>query len=97
MAIFDNGWWYLGIIGILFALVYRIPQITKLIRTKKSDNVSKKSFILQSCAYFFLLSYTILATWDPILVGYYIIGTLQNITVVYYILKYETNEGLSEI
>jgi len=48
-----------GYIGILFAIIYRFPQIIKIYKNKKGEDISKKTFILHNCAYLFLLIYII--------------------------------------
>ena len=45
-----------GYIGILFATIYRIPQIIKIYKNKKGEDISTKTFILHNCAYLFLKS-----------------------------------------
>mgnify|MGYP000400892054 CR=1 FL=1 len=55
--------------GVFFAVIYRIPQVVKLYRTKKGSDISKKSFILHN---------GLKNKMDYILLGYYCIGSIQN-------------------
>lgn len=72
-----------GYIGILFAIIYRIPQIIKIYKNKKGENISTKTFILHNCAYLFLLIYIIRKKpIDYLVVSYYIIGAFQNLIIV---------------
>lgn len=72
-----------GYIGILFAMIYRIPQMIKIYKHKKGEDISATTFILHNCAYFFFLVYVILKQpTDYLLVSYYIIGTSQNLIIV---------------
>jgi uncharacterized protein with PQ loop repeat len=77
------NWEIIGYLGIFFASVYRIPQITKIYRTKKGGDVSKKSFLLQNAAYIALIIYVCgKQKGDIILIIYYIIGLIQNIAII---------------
>ena len=72
-----------GYLGISFAMIYRIPQIIKLYKTKKGEDISNKTFILHNCAYLFLLLYV--CRKDPVdylIVSYCIIGVIQNLIIV---------------
>jgi len=51
------NWQIIGYLGIFFASVYRIPQITKIYRTKKGGDISNRSFLLQNAAYIALIAY----------------------------------------
>ena len=35
-------WKFIGYLGLFFAAIYRIPQIIKIYKTKKGEDVSKK-------------------------------------------------------
>ena len=72
-----------GYLGIMFAMIYRIPQIIKIYKHKKGEDISTKMFILHNCAYIFLLTY--ISTKKPIdflILSYYIIGIIQNFIIV---------------
>ena len=72
-----------GYIGLIFAITYRIPQILKIFKNKKGEDISKKTFILHNCAYLFLLIYIIRKTpLDYLILSYYIIGASQNLIIV---------------
>lgn len=87
----SSGWSIFGILGVVCALIYRIPQAAKLYETKKSDDVSMKSFTVQTFAYGFFVLY-MFKYFDAILFFYYISGGLQNIFVLYLIKKYRNND-----
>ena len=72
-----------GYIGLIFAITYRIPQMIKIYKTKKGEDISKKTFILHNCAYLFLLIYIIRKpTLDYLILSYYIIGASKNLIIV---------------
>ena len=72
-----------GYIGIVFAMIYRIPQIIKIYKNKKGEDISTKTFILHNCAYIFLLIYiSTKKTIDYLILSYYIIGMIQNLLIV---------------
>lgn len=76
-------WKIIGIIGIIFAMIYRIPQMIKIYKTKKSNDISKTMFILHNCAYIFLLLYIVNKhPIDYLILSYYIIGMIQNLIIV---------------
>ena len=82
-----KGWMaleWLGYMGVFFAVIYRIPQVVKLYRTKKGADVSKKSFMLHNGAYISLILYISLSKpeLDYILMGYYVVGLVQNILII---------------
>jgi uncharacterized protein with PQ loop repeat len=72
-----------GYIGIFFAIIYRIPQIIKIYKNKKGEDISTKTFILHNCAYLFFLIYVIRKKpTDYLIVSYYIVGAIQNLIIV---------------
>ena len=72
-----------GYLGLFFAFIYRIPQIVKIYKTKKGENISKKTFILHNFAYIFFILYVVnKSTIDYLLLSYYIIGIIQNLIIV---------------
>jgi uncharacterized protein with PQ loop repeat len=72
-----------GYIGIVFAMTYRIPQIIKIYKNKKGEDISNKTFLLHNCAYIFLLIYiSNKPPVDYLIISYYIIGMVQNLIVV---------------
>tara|TARA_Y100000590_G_scaffold405520_1_gene493909 strand:- start:546 stop:833 length:288 start_codon:yes stop_codon:yes gene_type:complete len=86
---------WLGYMGVAFATIYRIPQIMKICKTKKGDDVSKKSFLLHNGAYISFILYLIYGRKeiDTILMVYYVIGMIQNLTIVG-LKKYYKREAL---
>ena len=77
-------WKFIGYLGVFFAAIYRIPQIVKIYKTKKGEDVSKKAFILHNGAY---ISFIIYLTYgkndiDYILLIYYFIGIIQNLIII---------------
>lgn len=74
----------IGYCGILFAAIYRIPQIVKIYRTKRGGDVSKKSFILHNGAYISFIVYLVYGKENPdyILLIYYCIGIFQNLIIL---------------
>jgi uncharacterized protein with PQ loop repeat len=78
----EVSWDIFGYIAFVIAMIYRIPQILKMYRTKKSDDVSSKMFVLQSisCACFIIYLLGIQNN-DILLISYYSIGIFLNIIV----------------
>jgi uncharacterized protein with PQ loop repeat len=78
----DGSWNIFGYIAFITALIYRIPQILKMYRTKKSNDVSAKMFILQSISCLFFIIYLAGSkNIDILLISYYSIGIFLNIIV----------------
>ena len=70
-------WQIIGYLGIFFAVIYRIPQIIKLYKTKKGGDISKSSFILQNLAYVAFTIYLFSKDEkDYILISYEFMGIL---------------------
>ena len=88
------SWAIAGYIGIFFAAVYRIPQITKIYRTKKGDDLSKKAFLLHNGAYIAFIVYLTNngKPTDYVLLSYYGIGITQNLMIVGMKEYYKWNE-----
>jgi len=77
------NWTIFGYLGIIFAMVYRIPQIIKIYKNKKGEDISTTTFVLHNFAYIFLIIY--ISTKHPIdylILSYYIIGIIQNFIIV---------------
>ena len=87
---YDSHWYIPGILGIIFAMVYRIPQIMKIWKTKKAKYVSAKMFMIQILAYISLIIYTTGTSLDVILLIYYITGLIQNIIICLLKKKYDS-------
>tara|TARA_Y100000590_G_scaffold233768_1_gene263352 strand:- start:1259 stop:1648 length:390 start_codon:yes stop_codon:yes gene_type:complete len=90
-----SGWSVFGILGVICALIYRIPQAKKIYQTKKSDDVSMKSFSVQTASYMCFIIY-MCKYYDTILFFYYISGGLQNLIVLYLIKKYRSNKNITK-
>ena len=77
------NWNLIGYLGVFFAAIYRIPQIIKIYKTKKGEDVSKKSFILHNAAYVSFVIYICgKSKIDYILLVYYFIGVTQNLIII---------------
>ena len=48
-----------GYIGLIFAMIYIIPQIIKIYKNKKGEDISSTIFVLHNFAYIFFLVYII--------------------------------------
>ena len=84
-------WDIIGYLGIFFASIYRIPQMIKIYRTKKGEDVSKKMFLLHNCAYISFIVYLCgKHEIDIILLIYYFIGIIQNLIIVWMKAHYKT-------
>ena len=94
----DYSWQIIGILGIICAGIYKIPQIVKLIKSRRGDDLSNKMFIIHIAAYGLLLIYQVGTYTDPILITYYVIGIFQ--TLILITLKYiykKKNNKIDEI
>ncbi len=78
------NWKIIGYLGVFFAAIYRIPQIIKIYKTKKGDDVSKKTFILHNGAYVSFIIYLTCGQEkiDYILLVYYFIGIIENLIIL---------------
>ena len=78
------NWKIIGYFGVFFAAIYRIPQIIKIYKTKKGDDVSKKTFILHNGAYISFIIYLTCGQEkiDYILLVYYFIGIIENLIIL---------------
>lgn len=74
----------IGLISILFSMIYRIPQIYKLHKTKSGKDLSMWMIHLQNTSYFFYLWYAYLD--QDIIIGISTtISVLQNIYMIIFI------------
>ena len=87
------NWNIFSYIGLFFATIYRIPQIIKIYKTKKANDISGYSYITHNGAYISFIIYLIGTnkTDEFILCIYYIMGFIQNI-IIYSMKKYYTNK-----
>jgi len=75
-------WEIFGYLGFVVAILYRLPQILKMYRTKKSNDVSAKMFILQSFSCLCFIIYLFgEKNKDILLITYYAVGILLNIII----------------
>ena len=87
MTIFNTNifnWKLFSYIGLFFAVIYRIPQITKIYRTKKADDISSYSYLTHNGAYISFIIYLFSTGKDReewVLCLYYVIGMFQNILI----------------
>ena len=75
--------WF-GYLGFTSAIVYRIPQITKLVRTKQARDISGPTFMCHNVAYVSFILYLLFDETrdvDPILLCYYFMGICQNLLI----------------
>lgn len=91
-------WHLFGYFGFAFALIYRIPQIQKIRRTKSAKDISGISFVSHNGAYVCFTIYLIMAKdeVDPLLLIYYLAGFFQNMLIFYYSVKYSSEDTSSE-
>jgi len=88
-----NNYDIFGYLGIIFAMIYRFPQIFKIYKSKQGGDISKKTFILHNFAYLFFLLYVgYKRPIDYLLISYYIIGIIQNLSIV--LMKYYYKEDI---
>jgi len=74
----------MGYCGLFFSFIYRIPQILKIYRLKKGNELSKKFFLLQNAAYISFIIYLFSNNnkIDYILLIYYSLGIFQNLLII---------------
>ena len=70
-------------VGLFFAIIYRIPQIVKIYRTKQADALSSYSYITHNGAYVSFICYLIGTgkTDQWVLCFYYFMGISQNLLI----------------
>jgi uncharacterized protein with PQ loop repeat len=77
-------WNWFSYMGLGFATIYRIPQILKIYRSKRADDLSAYSYLTHNCAYICFMLY--LFGSDKImkesaLCTYYVMGIAQNLVI----------------
>ncbi len=83
-----DSWKIFSYIGLFFAIIYRIPQIIKIYRTKKADDISSYSYLTHNGAYISFIIYlfgTGKESQEWVLCYYYVMGITQNLLI--YIMK----------
>lgn len=78
----------LGYIAIGFEMIHRFPQIYKLYKTKKGDDISEMMLLTQLISICFYISYSLLRTDVIIFVGS-MFSIVQNIVIYGMIYKYK--------
>ena len=72
-----------GYIGLLFGIIYKIPQIRKIYKNKKATDISKKTFTMHNLSYVSLIIYILTSkSIDYLILLYYTIGLIQNIAIL---------------
>jgi len=83
--------------GLGFALIYRIPQIVRIVQTKKAADLSSYSYITHNGAYVCFIAYLVgtgktRSEW--VLSFYYFMGITQNLLIFALKKYYERQERL---
>ncbi len=82
-----------GYIAILFSIIYRLPQINKIYKSKKAGDISKKMYIMHNFSYIFFIIYLVQKPQiDYLLLSYEIMGIMQNIIIIALKMYYKKNE-----
>ena len=90
----DFNWKIFSYTGLFFAIIYRIPQITKIYRTKKADDISSYSYLTHNGAYISFILYLFGTKKEKdewVLCLYYLIGMSQNL-IIYMMKRYYAND-----
>ena len=91
-------------IGLFFALIYRIPQIVKIVKTKKAEDLSSYSYLTHNAVYVNFIVYLVgtgktQSEW--VLCLYYVLGMTQNFIIFglkqYYRIKANKNSNDNKI
>jgi len=89
-------WKIFGYLGILFAVIYRIPQIIKLYKTKKGGDLSMESFIIHNMAYVAFIIYLFTNdVKDYIIISYEFMGILQNCVILWLKIRYRKHKQIA--
>lgn len=71
-------------IGLVFAIIYRVPQILKIYRTKSADDLSSYSYLTHNGAYVAFILYLVgtgKISDEWVLCFYYFMGIAQNLLI----------------
>ena len=77
-------WDLFSYIGLGFAVVYRVPQIMKIYRSKRADDLSAYSCITHNGAYVAFIIYLVgtgKTGTERVLLSYYLLGFAQNAVI----------------
>ncbi len=89
------GWNIFSYIGLIFAIIYRLPQIHKIYKTRSAEDLSSYSYLTHNGAYISFILYLIgthktHSEW--VLCTYYFIGITQNL-VIYCLKRHFKNKS----
>lgn len=78
-----------GWIATTFSLIYKLPQIYVLCRTKKHEGLSLASLICQACAYGFYITHGyFIEDWPILVMG--VISLLQSVCLIFLFFRYKS-------
>ena len=88
-----------GYFGNFFAIIYRIPQILKIYKTKRGEDISKKTYILHNAAYLSFILYISFGKQklDYILLFYYLIVAFENFIIICLKFYYKRRSNLLQL
>ncbi len=87
-------WSLFSYIGVFLGIIYRIPQIHKIYKTKKAKDISISAYTLYSLANLSFIIYLVGAnTQEWVLCSYYIIGIILNL-IIYSMKKYYDHKSI---
>ena len=92
------SWKIFSYIGLFFAVIYRIPQIIKIYKTKKADDLSSYSYLTHNGAYISFILYlfgTHKEGEEWVLCLYYLMGITQNF-IIYMLKRYYAKNNCVE-
>ena len=82
-----------GYVAILFSVIYRLPQIAKIYKSKKAGDISKRMYIMHNCSYIFFIIYLVQKPQiDYLLLSYEIMGITQNLIIIGLKIYYKKKE-----
>ena len=77
-------WTVFSYIGLIFAIIYRIPQIVKIVQTKSAADLSSYSYLTHNGAYLCFILYLVgtgKTGSEWVLCFYYFMGIAQNLLI----------------
>ena len=83
------NWDIFSYLGLVFAVIYRLPQIFKIYQTKRADDLSSYSYITHNGAYVSFIIYLVGSKnkTEWVLCSYYIMGMVQNL-IIFFMKRY---------
>ncbi len=91
----DNIQQVVGVGALVLSLIYRIPQIVDIYKSKKADDISTWMLIIQNLSYILYIAYGVFLH-DWIYISSSVISFIQNI-VIYCMKKYYSRLQRGEI